>query len=97
LLLVNTWVLAWYFTWPLVLALPLGWERRETRVLIGFSLSAPLMMYNHHYWSIHMAPWLYLVYLAPLLLLLPPFRAPGDVLPDRSPPDSVSRPQAAAA
>jgi hypothetical protein len=29
------------------------------------------MMYNHHYWSIHMVPWLYLVYLAPLLLLVP--------------------------
>jgi hypothetical protein len=91
LLLVNTWVLAWYFTWPLMLALPLGWERRETRVLIGFSLSAPLMMYNHHYWSIHMAPWLYLVYLAPLLLLLPPFRSRGDVQRDSLQGDPLRR------
>lgn len=74
LLVVNTWVLPWYLTWPLVLALPLGWERLETRIMVGFSLTAPLMMYNHHYWSIHMTPWLYAVYLAPLLLGLPALR-----------------------
>jgi hypothetical protein len=71
MLLVNTWVLAWYITWPFVLSLPLGWERLQTRVATGFTLSAPLMMYTHHYWSIHMTPWLYVVYLSPLLLALP--------------------------
>jgi hypothetical protein len=70
LLLVNTWVLPWYLTWSFVLTVPLGWERLETRLATGFTLTAPLMMYNHHYWSHHMAPWLWLVYLAPLLLLL---------------------------
>ena len=77
MLLVNTWVLAWYITWPFVLSLPLGWERLQTRVATGFTLSAPLMMYTHHYWSIHMTPWLYLVYLSPLLLLAPAARGLG--------------------
>jgi hypothetical protein len=72
LLLVQTWVLPWYLTWPFILALPLGWERSLTRVTTAFTFSAPLMMYNHHYWSIHMAPWLYVVYLSPLLLLAIP-------------------------
>jgi hypothetical protein len=80
LLLVNTWVLAWYITWPFMLAVPLGWQRVQTRVAAGFTFTAPVMMYNHHYWSIHMAPWLYLVYLAPLLLLvLPLFRRTSGV------------------
>jgi hypothetical protein len=73
LLLVNTWVLSWYWTWPFILAIPLGWERLQTRMLTGFTLTAPLMMYNHHYWSIHMSPWLNLVYVLPLLLLAWPW------------------------
>jgi hypothetical protein len=72
LLLVNTWVLAWYIAWPFMLAVPLGWERLQTRIAAGFTFTAPVMMYNHHYWSIHMAGWFYLVYLAPLLLLALP-------------------------
>jgi hypothetical protein len=86
LLLVNTWVLPWYFAWPLMLAVPLGWERLETRLMTGFSFTAPLMMYNHHYWSIHMVPWLYLVYLAPLLLLVPWRKLPLGRPADRSRP-----------
>lgn len=73
LLVVNTWVLSWYFTWPLVLAIPLGWRRLQTRLLTAFSLSAPLMMYYHHYWSTNMAWWWYAIYLAPLALLAWPF------------------------
>ena len=72
LLLVNTWVLPWYLTWPFMLAVPLGWDRLLTRVVTAFTFTGPLMMYNHHYWSEHMMPILYVVYLAPLLLLLPP-------------------------
>jgi hypothetical protein len=72
LLLVNTWVLPWYITWPFMLALPLGWERLQTRLATAFTFTAPVMMYNHHYWSIHMAPWLYAVYASPLLLLAAP-------------------------
>jgi alpha-1,6-mannosyltransferase len=71
LLLVNTWVLAWYLTWPFMLAAALGWERLETRLAAAFTFTAPVMMYNHHYWSEHMSPLLWFVYLAPLLLLLP--------------------------
>ena len=71
LLLVNTWVLAWYITWPFMLAAGLGWERLETRLATGFTLTAPVMMYNHHYWSEHMSPLLWVFYLSPLLLLAP--------------------------
>jgi hypothetical protein len=66
LLLVNTWVLSWYLTWPFLLAVGLGWNRPLTRVTTAFTFTAPLMMYNHHYWSDHMAPVLWLVYLLPL-------------------------------
>ena len=72
LLLVNTWVLPWYLTWPFILAIPLGAESLLARITTAFTLTAPLMMYNHHYWSIHMAWWWYLVYLAPLAFLALP-------------------------
>lgn len=73
LLLVNTWVLPWYLTWPFMLAAPLGWERLQTRLVTAFTFTAPFMMYNHHYWSVHMTPWLYLVYISPLALLALPW------------------------
>ena len=50
LLAVNTWVLPWYFSWPLALAVVLGWESTTAKVLLGFSLSAPTVMYYHHFW-----------------------------------------------
>jgi hypothetical protein len=76
LLLVNTWVLAWYIAWPFMLAAALGWRRLETRLTTAFTFTAPVMMYNHHYWSEHMSPLLWAVYLSPLLLLLPALRWP---------------------
>ena len=66
LLLVNTWVLPWYFTWPLALAVILGWESTTAKVLLGFSLSAPTVMYYHHFWHPYMSDSTYLLYLAPL-------------------------------
>jgi hypothetical protein len=68
LLAVNTWVLPWYFTWPLALAIVLGWESTTAKVLIGFSLSAPTVMYYHHFWHPYMSDSTYLLYLAPLLI-----------------------------
>jgi hypothetical protein len=68
LVAVNTWVLPWYFSWPLALAVIVGWESTTAKVLIGFSLSAPTVMYYHHFWHPYMSDSTYLLYLAPLLI-----------------------------
>jgi alpha-1,6-mannosyltransferase len=68
LLVVNTWVLPWYFSWPLALAIVVGWESTTAKVLVGFSLSAPTVMYYHHFWHPYMSDSTYLLYLAPLLI-----------------------------
>jgi alpha-1,6-mannosyltransferase len=68
LLAVNTWVLPWYFTWPLALAVVLGWQSTTTKVLIGLSLSSTTVMYYHHFWHPYMSDTTYLLYLAPLAI-----------------------------
>jgi hypothetical protein len=68
LLVVNTWALPWYFTWPFVLAVLLGWESLTTKVLLGFSLSAPTVMYYHHFWHPYMSDSTYVFYVAPLAI-----------------------------
>ena len=68
LVVVNTWVLPWYFSWPLALAVVLGWQSTTAKVLLGFSLSAPTVMYYHHFWHPYMSDTTYLLYLAPLLI-----------------------------
>ncbi len=68
LLIVNTWVLPWYFTWPIALAVLLGWESLTTKVLIGFSISAPTVMYYHHFWHPYMSDSTYLFYVLPLAI-----------------------------
>jgi alpha-1,6-mannosyltransferase len=68
LLVFNTWVLPWYFTWPIALAVVLGWESLTTKVLIGFSISAPTVMYYHHFWHPYMSDSTYLFYVAPLAI-----------------------------
>ena len=68
LLAVNTWVLPWYFTWPLALAIIVGLESTTAKVLLGFSLSAPTVMYYHHFWHPYMSDTTYLLYLAPLVI-----------------------------
>jgi hypothetical protein len=66
LLVVNTWVLPWYFTWPVALV-ALGDPRsRTTAVVLGFSLSAPLSMYWAQTHFEGLQPMGYAVYLAPL-------------------------------
>jgi hypothetical protein len=68
LLAVNTWVLPWYFTWPLALAVVLGWESTTAKVMLGLSLSSITVMYYHHFWHPYMSDTTYLLYLAPLLI-----------------------------
>ena len=69
LLVMNTWVLPWYFTWPLALAVVAGWDTLTGKVLVGFSISAPTVMYYHHFWHPYMSDSTYLLYLAPLALV----------------------------
>jgi hypothetical protein len=81
LVAVNTWVLPWYFSWPLALAVVVGWESITAKVLVGFSLSAPTVMYYHHFWHPYMSDTTYLLYLAPLLIA--PMAWGGSLIADR--------------
>src|SRR5579884_3631067 len=69
LLVVNTWVLPWYYTWPLALVALGRFHSRTTWLVLGFSLSAPLSMYwaQAHFGGLDPAG--FVVYLAPLGLL----------------------------
>jgi hypothetical protein len=66
LLAVNTWVLPWYYTWPLALAALSSLSSRTTWLAVAFTLSAPLSMYwaQASFSSLDVGG--YLVYLAPL-------------------------------
>ena len=69
LLLVLTWVLEWYFFWPLALATLLGWHRMLTKVTVAYTLTSLPVFYVHHYWSWHMSAEVELLYVVPPLLL----------------------------
>ncbi len=49
LLIVNTWLMPWYYTWPLAFCAALGWERRIVRMCAGFTLTALFVMYQRQY------------------------------------------------
>jgi hypothetical protein len=69
LLGVNTWVLPWYFTWPLALV-ALGDPRsRTTWLVLGLSATAPLAMYWAQTHLEGMDSGGYVLYLAPLAAL----------------------------
>jgi hypothetical protein len=68
-LLVLTWVLEWYYLWPLALAVLLGWRSMLTRVTVGLTLTALPIFYVHHYWSSNTPASLIFVYAVPPLLL----------------------------
>lgn len=46
---VNTWVMPWYYTWPLTLVAPLGWSSLLVRVCAGLTLTAPIIMYQRQF------------------------------------------------
>ena len=68
-LLVFTWVLEWYYLWPLALTVLLGWRRMLTRVTVALTLTALPIFYVHHYWSSNTPASLIFVYAIPPLLL----------------------------
>ena len=69
LLVFNTWVLPWYYTWPFALAVLAGWQSATAKVLVAFSLSALTVMYHRHFWHPFAGDATYLLYLAPLAIV----------------------------
>ena len=69
ILLVLSWVLEWYWMWPLALVTLLGWQRMLTRVVVGYTLTSLPVFYVHHYWSTNMPGVLVLAYALPPLAL----------------------------
>jgi hypothetical protein len=69
IMLVLTWVLEWYWMWPLALVTLLGWHRMLTRVVVAYTLTSLPVFYVHHYWSTNMPPLLVLAYALPPLVL----------------------------
>ena len=69
ILVVLTWVLEWYWMWPLALVTLLGWRRMLTKVVVAYTLTSLPVFYVHHYWSTNMPPVLVLAYALPPLLL----------------------------
>jgi hypothetical protein len=69
ILVVLTWVLEWYWMWPLALVTLLGWRRTLTKVIVGYTLTSLPVFYVHHYWSTNMPGVLVLAYALPPLAL----------------------------
>ena len=69
ILVVLTWVLEWYWMWPLALVTLLGWRRMLTKVIVAYTLTSLPVFYVHHYWSTNMPGVLVLAYALPPLAL----------------------------
>jgi hypothetical protein len=69
ILLWFSWVLEWYWMWPLALVTLLGWQRMLTKVVVGYTLTSLPIFYVHHYWSTNMPGVLVLAYALPPLAL----------------------------
>ncbi len=70
LLLVNTWVLAWYFTWSLAMVAVIPSAGRLKLAVIGMTYSAMTVIYYHHFLMDRMPDEYYAFYLAPLVIPL---------------------------
>jgi len=46
LLVVTTWVMPWYYSWPLAISAPLGWGSMTVRVCAGLTFTAMVSMYQ---------------------------------------------------
>jgi hypothetical protein len=69
ILLWFSWVLEWYWMWPLALVTLLGWNRMVTRVVVAYTLTSLPVFYVHHYWSTSMPGVVILAYALPPLAL----------------------------
>jgi hypothetical protein len=67
ILLWFSWVLEWYWMWPLALVTLLGWRRMLTKVVVAYTLTSLPVFYVHHYWSTNMPGVLILAYALPPL------------------------------
>jgi hypothetical protein len=68
LLLVNTWVLAWYFTWSLAMVAVIPSARWLKLAMIGMTLSSITVIYYHHFLMDLMPAEYYAFYLVPLVV-----------------------------
>lgn len=68
LVLVNTWVLAWYFTWSLAMVVVLPGARWLKLATVGMTFSALTVIYYHHFLQDQMPDEYYAFYLLPLLV-----------------------------
>jgi hypothetical protein len=70
-LLVMTWVWSWYLTWPLALAVLLGWRSRLTRLVVAYTLIGLPIVYAHQYLGDNLSgAWVLLFALGPLAVWL---------------------------
>jgi hypothetical protein len=49
LLFVTTWVMPWYYSWPLAISAALGWGSLVVRVCAGLTLTAMVAMYQRQF------------------------------------------------
>jgi len=72
LLLVNTWIMPWYYLWPLALCAALGWSSPMVRVCAGLTLTAPIVMYGAQLNYAPVGEWAGLTLILPALLAVAP-------------------------
>ena len=70
LLFVNTWVMPWYYTWPLALAAPLGWGSMLVRMCAGLTLTAPIIMYQRQFQYGIVGEWAGLFVVLPIAMVI---------------------------
>lgn len=69
LILVNTWIMPWYYTWTLGLAAALGWQSILVRICAGLTLTAPLVMYGRQLGFAPVGEWAGITLALPLILV----------------------------
>ncbi|MSQ24243.1 MAG: hypothetical protein EXR58_06815 [Chloroflexi bacterium] len=72
LLLVNTWIMPWYYLWPLTVCAALGWDSMLVRICAGLSLTAPVIMYGRQLNVSPVGDWAGLTLVLPLVLAVAP-------------------------
>jgi hypothetical protein len=70
LVLVNTWVLAWYFTWSLAMVALIPSARWLKLAAVGMTYTAITVTYYHHFMMDAMPAEYYVLYLLPFVLPL---------------------------